>query len=300
MKDYVELADGRRFGLATYGASTGHPVLALHGAPASRIMFDVTDTAAKKLGLRILCPERPGYGITKMDDAPSLASRASDLEHIANCLGLGRFSILGVSGGGPYAVALAERIGDRVLGMALVSPLGPLVEFRENRLDGNVDKELGRLSLRQKLFFLELPKHPHMLEIQASMSAHAFRAAPQSFASLFSRFLTEADTRVLAQDDVRESLIAMTLEAIRPGVAGGVADLTIYSKPWNIDYQRVDQPTIIWQGTSDGIVPPPATLWLASRLPNCRLETLKGAGHFWVYDHVDEILEALAGLSRRS
>lgn len=299
MKDYVELTDGRRFGLATYGASTGIPVLALHGAPASRIMFDVTDATAKKLGLRILCPERPGYGITKIEKAPTLASRAADLEHIANCLGLGRFAILGVSGGGPYSIALAERLGDRVLGMALVSPLGPLAEFRHARLEGEIGQQFGRLSLRPKLFFLDLPKHPHLLELQASLSAHAFKAAPQSFASLFAQLLSKADARVLSQDDVRESLIAMTLEAIRPGVGGGLADLKIYSKPWNVNFERVNQPTIIWQGTADRIVPAPATFWLSTLLPNCRLERLPKAGHFWVYDHVEEVLEALAGISRR-
>ncbi|MEQ8825002.1 MAG: alpha/beta hydrolase [Filomicrobium sp.] len=300
MSDFVELSDGRRFGLATYGAADGLPVLALHGAPASRIMFDVTDKAAKKLGLRILCPERPGYGVTEKEaTAPTLANRAADLEKIADRLTLGRFAVLGVSGGGPYAVALAERVGERVLGVGLVSPMGPIAEFHAAQKNGEIDNEFGRLSHGHKVFFLNLIEHKTLFAAQAKMSAAAFQAAPQSFAYLFAKILSSGDSQVLKQPHVQESLIAMTLEALRQGISGGLGDMEIFSKPWNLDLERVTQPTVMWQGTADRIVPAPVTYWLASRLPNARLEKLPDAGHFWVYDHVSDVLETLAGISRR-
>ncbi len=296
--EFVELADGRRFGLACYGAADGLPVLALHGAPASRIMFDVTDGPAKDLGLRLLCPERPGYGVTPGDKGATLETRAADLEAIADRLGLTRFSVLGVSGGGPYAVALAERLQSRVAGLALVSPMGPIAQFMAAKREGTLGAHHGYVPRAQRLFFLELPKRRRLLALQAGLGARAFKAAPNSFAKIFARLLSRSDGRVLSQPHVEKSLVAMTVEALRQGVRGGMADLAIFSKPWPVDFQRVTAPAVMWQGTADRIVPVPVSAWLAELLPNCRYIELEGAGHFWVYDHVGEVLKGLSQLSR--
>jgi pimeloyl-ACP methyl ester carboxylesterase len=298
VSEFVELADGRRFGLACYGATDGQPVLALHGAPASRIMFDVTDRPAKELGLRLFCPERPGYGVTPKDKGATLETRAADLEVIADRLGLKRFAVLGVSGGGPYAVALAERLQTRVSGLALVSPMGPLAQFMAAKREGTLGGHHGTVPRGHRLFFLELPKRRRLLALQAGIGARAFKAAPHSFAKIFARLLSRSDTRVLSQPHVEKSLVAMTVEALRQGVGGGMADLAIFSQPWPVDFQQVTAPSILWQGTADRIVPVAVSAWLAELLPNCRFERLEGAGHFWVYDHAGEVLKGLAEISR--
>ena len=297
VSEFVELADGRCFGLARYGAENGLAVLALHGAPASRIMFDVTDAAAKKLTLQIYCPERPGYGVTPKDEAPTLETRVADLEAIADRLGLQRFAVLGVSGGGPYAVALAARLGRRVNGLALVSPMGPIAQFMAAKRAGTIGSEYGSVPRGHRLFFLELPKRKRLLVLQAGIGARAFKAAPNSFAKIFAQLLSRSDTKVLSQPHVEKSLVAMTLEALRHGVGGGMADLTIFSRPWPVHFERITAPAILFQGTADRIVPVPVSVWLADLIPNCRFELREGAGHFWVYEHVGEVLKSLAEIS---
>lgn len=296
MTDFVELSDGRRFGLAVYGAEDGLPVLALHGAPASRLMFDVADAPAKKFGLRLYCPERPGYGVTAADTGATLATRARDLGEIADKLGLDRFGVLGVSGGGPYAVALAELMGQRVAAIALVSPMGPIAQFLDAQKRGEVDPRLGRVGRGHRVFFIELAKHRSVLKAQSVISARAFKAAPQMFAKLFARILSSDDRRILSQPHVRESQVRMTLEALRHGVDGGLADMAIFAKPWPVDFRNISAPAILWQGDEDRVVPVPASLWLSGLIEGCRLVKLRGAGHFWVYDHVGDVLEALAGM----
>lgn len=60
----LRLADGRRIGYAEYGDAQGAAVLAIHSTPGSRFMFALTDRAARERGLRIIAPERPGYGLS--------------------------------------------------------------------------------------------------------------------------------------------------------------------------------------------------------------------------------------------
>src|SRR5690606_4160388 len=96
---------------------------------ASRLMYEVSDDSARANGLNLICPDRPGYGLSPPDEQPTLTKRAEQLEAIADHLGLERFALVAVSGGAPYAVALASRVGERVSAMALVSPMGPLADM---------------------------------------------------------------------------------------------------------------------------------------------------------------------------
>ena len=108
------LAGGRRLGYAEFGDPHGQPVLAIHGTPGSRFMFALTDQAARLRGLRIIAPERPGYGLSDYCRKEGLPHAADDLKSLADTLGLDRFAVLGVSGGGPFAIAAASAMPDRV------------------------------------------------------------------------------------------------------------------------------------------------------------------------------------------
>lgn len=141
----LQLPGFGKIGVATYGDPGGHPVLAFHGTPASRLMYRKGDAAARRLGFRLIAPDRPGYGLTPIDDGPTLASRTDMHVALADTLGLDRLSLLGVSGGAPYATALASRLKDRIATLALVSPMGPVADY--------VAAGQPKLPLLQRQFF---------------------------------------------------------------------------------------------------------------------------------------------------
>ena len=118
----VELPDGTIVGYAEAGDPAGPPVMYLHGSPSSRLEIDLPGIreAAEDLGLRVLAPDRPGIGLSTfrrytIADYPRLIRAFSD------ALGLERFAVIGVSGGGKYACACAWVLPDRVTRVALVS-----------------------------------------------------------------------------------------------------------------------------------------------------------------------------------
>jgi pimeloyl-ACP methyl ester carboxylesterase len=100
-------ADGRKLGYAEFGDPDGAPVIALHGTPGSRLMFALADQAARERGLRLIAPERPGYGLSDAKDFPTLHDAAADIISLADSLNLKDFALIGVSGGGPFAIAAA-------------------------------------------------------------------------------------------------------------------------------------------------------------------------------------------------
>lgn len=278
----VRLPDGTEICVAVYGDPQGKPVLAFHGTPASRLMYRKGDIAARQLGLKLIAPDRPGYGLSPMDVGATLASRTNMHAALADALDLEQFALIGISGGGPYATALAARLGNRVTALALVSPMGPVADY--------VAAGLPRLPVLQRRFFLKLSQRRWLIAPGAALGVAAFRRAPRSVAKLFKRALGGDDDRVLSDPGVLDNLIDMTQEALRSGAVGALADFRIFGQPWPVDYDAISAPATIWAGTADKVVPVPVCAYLAHRIPGARLKTVPGAAHFWILEHVEEVL----------
>ena len=278
----LRLADGRRIGFAEYGDPEGLPVLAIHGTPGSRFMFALTDRAARERRLRIVAPERSGYGLSDFRRQASLEEAASDLEHCANALGLRRFALIGVSGGGPYAVAAAAAMPRRIALLALINPVGPIAEgdrrIRLSRAHRLIFTRLGRSDAACAAFFWSLRQLVHFAP------GVAYRALRQR--------VPPPDRAVLARDEVRANLRAALREGLRPGIDGARQDLRLYCANWRLPLRDIDVPAVLWQGSDDAIVPPGAAYDLAETLPNCRLDVVQGGGHYWIFSGFERVLDA--------
>jgi len=284
----LRLADGRRIGFAEYGDPHGAPVLAIHGTPGSRFMFALTDKAARERGLRIVAPERPGYGLSDFRRREGLARGADDMTAFAHALGLRRFAVIGVSGGGPYAVATAASMPDRVALLALISPVGPIAEcqskVRMSKLHRLIFTRIGRSAPSGGTFFWSLRQ--------------VVRFAPNlAYRGLMQR-VTLSDRSVLGRAEVKSNLQIALREGLRPGISGARQDLRLFCTPWGLRLEEIDVPAIIWQGSDDTIVPPGAAYHLAETLPNCRLDVIKGGGHYWVFGEFHRVLDAVQAALR--
>lgn len=284
----LRLGDGRRIGYAEYGDPHGASVLAIHGTPGSRFMFALTDTAARERGLRIIAPERPGYGLSDFRRKDDLAQAAGDMIAFADALGLRRFAVIGVSGGAPYAVATAASMADRVALLALISPVGPIAEcqskVRMSKLHRLIFTRIGRSASSGATFFWSLRQ--------------LVRYAPNiAYRGLMQR-VTLSDRFVLLRGEVKANLQTALREGLRPGIDGARQDLRLFCAPWGLRLAEIDVPAIIWQGSDDTIVPPGAAYHLAEALPNCRLDVVQGAGHYWVFGEFHRVLDAVQAALR--
>jgi len=283
------LADGRRVGYAEFGDPHGAAVLAIHGTPGSRLMFALTDHGARARKLRIIAPERPSYGLSDFRRRESLAQAAEDLTAFADALGLDRFAVIGVSGGGPFAVATAAAMPERTVLLALISPVGPIAEchgrIRLSKLHRLIFTRIGRSSPAIASFFWSL--------------RHLVRWAPGIAYRALTQRVPRSDRTVLARPEVKTNLQTALREGLRPGIDGACQDLRLFCAPWGLPLQDIDVPTVLWQGSDDPIVPPGAAYDLAETLPNCRLDVIQGGGHYWVFGEFDRVLDAVQAALRR-
>ncbi len=278
----LRLADGRQIGFAEYGDPGGRPVLALHGTPGSRFMFALTDRAARERGLRIIAPERPGYGLSDFRRQSSLREAAVDLEQCADALGLSRFAVIGVSGGGPYAVAAAAAMPERVALLELVNPVGAIADCQHR----------VRMSKAHRLIFTRLGRSDAAIAAFFWSLRALVRSAPRLCYRALKQRVPSADRLVLDREEVRDNLRAALQEGLRPGTEGARQDLRLYCAHWQLQLRDLDVPAVLWQGSDDAIVPPSAAYDLAETLPNCRLDVIQGAGHYWIFTGFERVLDA--------
>ena len=286
------LADGRRLGYCEYGDYDGLAIVALHGTPGSRYKFGVADQEARRLGLRLISPDRWGYGLSDAPAGkPGLAAYAADIAELARALKLSRFGVVGISGGGPYAVALATQMAERVDALALVAPVAPVSEAEER--DG--------VSLFHRFAFRGLPRVPGAVSLAFLYFRGVLSVSPWWAARTMAARAGPPDRVLLAQAEVRDDLARTFLAGLASGVRGASMDMGYFSRDWRLDFDAIKMPARMWLGGQDRNVPLPAARMLANRLETLDLIEIADAGHFWVTKHYPQVLEWLrATLSERS
>jgi pimeloyl-ACP methyl ester carboxylesterase len=277
------LPGGRRIGYAEFGDPHGAPVIALHGTPGSRFMFALTDHAARVRGLRIIAPERPGYGLSDYCRFASLTQLAADAEALADALGLDRFAVLGVSGGGPHALAAASAMPDRTALLALISPVGPIADCRKRI----------RMSRLHRLIFTRMGRSDPACAVFFWSVRTLVRYTPEVAYRALKQRVVAADRELLERAPVKANLQIALREGLRTGIAGARQDLRLFCAPWGLALEEIDVPAVVWQGSDDAIVPPAAAYLLAETLPNCRLDVIQGGGHYWVFGQFERVLDAV-------
>gem|GEM_PF-333339 len=271
------LPDGRRLAYAEYGAAAGTPVLYFHGFPSSRREARLIHADAVAAGARIISADRPGYGDS--DDAPgrTLADWADDCAALAASLALDRYAVMGVSGGGPYALAcarhLCEREAHRLIGCTLICPLGPI----------HHDELLAQMHPATRASLLVGRQPAWLADLIYGAPTTAFLAHWPSLVERFRHLAAPpADDAVLRDGDIAAILNRTIADAMRNGARGARRDLTLYIHDWGLDLPSIQQRIHIWHGTADGTVPIGHARWLAAQLPNARLTALPDEGHYSV------------------
>lgn len=275
----LALPDGRRLCCARYGAVAGPALFALHGTPGSRHMYELADAAARRLGLRLFAPDRPGFGDSDHRPGRVLADHADDLAALADHLELGRFGLLGISGGGLYAALAARRLAPRAAALGLVSAYAPGVGV------GVAQRALLRMAR------LSLP----LTRLSCGLIAGAARSAPGLSRRMLSLGARGGDRRALRDPELCRCLNA-GMDGIWRDPRGAAREIELFAAaaPDFLPSARVpDCPTRIWHGTADAIVRPEAALRYACAFPDAVLELVPGAGHYWGLTGIAEVLEVL-------
>lgn len=285
--DTIALPDGRRLAYLEFGAPQGTPILQMHGLPSCRWEAALAGAAARARGVRLICPDRPGLGGSDPLPGRTIAAWPGDLAALADALGLERFSVVGVSGGTPYALACALAFPERIQRVAIVSGLCPWPPVQGKPAVGGAIRTLAALARKGGVV-------PRGI---SGMLAGWVRWAPGPyFALAWYTMLNAADRAALARPGDRTIFRRMGMGAFAQGGAGAALEARLLFSDWALALARLRQPVAIWHGGADSVVPPAMAEALARALPGADFRLAAGEGHFSVaVRRADEILNFLLG-----
>ena len=121
----VQLNDGRKLGFAEYGSENGIPVFYFHGAGTSRLETPFDELELVNNGVRVICTDRPGHGLSDFQPKRKLLDWPEDVRQLAEHLSIEKFYLIGYSHGVPYVLACCHNLPGHVIAGAVVSGWAP-------------------------------------------------------------------------------------------------------------------------------------------------------------------------------
>ena len=292
----VSTTDGRQLEVG-HTELGGRPVVVVHnGTPGGLAewpwMAELTDAA----GLTLVQSNRPGYGASTARPGRTVASIPEDTTAVLDHLGVGAFTSLGISGGGPHALADGALLGDRCLGVVDVCGLAP------PDLPG-LDLTAGMKDDNQVPFRAAGARDMSTLQEYADgQAAMLSLVTPELLVEFAPAAFPAVDAAVMSGPQgpaFAEFFASMMSAAFTSGTAGLVDDMLALSQPWGFDLGDVEVPVTIWHGELDENVPVSHGRAIEAAVPSATARYRPEHGHVSILLELPAIVDDVAALARR-
>jgi pimeloyl-ACP methyl ester carboxylesterase len=268
MKDsQISLVDGRKLAYTDIGESHWPCVVFFGGSPTSRLRIGYLEQAFLHERIRIVSPDRPGYGGSSPKAGRSMADWPLDVAALADALGLDRFIVAGHSSGGPYAVACAALLPERVSAGLVLSGVTDMQwpGAWEGYLE--TERQLMRIDDEEKA---------------VAWCVERFGEDGSGFFAAIDFKFSAPDEAFFADPQIAAALGPARAEAFRQGVIGYAHDIIVQGRPWPFDSSRIRVPTHVVHGELDLVLPIAHSRHTAELVPGSTLSVLPGHGHFTI------------------
>jgi pimeloyl-ACP methyl ester carboxylesterase len=266
-------------------------VFHFHGHGSSRLEALALAGAAGKARVRLIAFDRPGIGLSDPKAGDRLLDWPGDVAQAADLLDIPRFAVQGMSAGGPYALACAHALKDRVTACSLVSVVPtPAIAL------------LSGPALRRFAWWVART-FPNYLRRRLQ----EFRPDRMTDAMLRARMQRMGqwlggEDMSLIQDPEKLDLLARTMvESGRQNGQANRSEIERLARPWGFDIRKIKVPVFLFHGDQDRIMHVGPARLMARVLKDCAATFYAGEGHFSVLvNKADALMDALAASSRVS
>lgn len=277
------LSNGLKLSYAEYGAPRGEVMFYFHGWPSSHVQGSLFDASAKKLGIRLICPDRPGIGQSDFQPHRTLADWPDTLTQLAAHVGADNYHVLGWSGGGPYVLITALRMPKRLLSASIICGAPPLKFLGDRDMFW-----LYRVMIQLRHYF------PTVLGSVLWLGGKVAKGTPQKAPLRWlMKLLGQEDRRVLHLPGIYDVVRDATLGALNRGARSVIADADIYLNEWGFEISQIAFPIRFWHGKQDKNIAWSYTERIASLLPDASTFWSEIDGHYSMpITHAEQILAA--------
>jgi pimeloyl-ACP methyl ester carboxylesterase len=261
--------------------------MVFHGNPNSRLLWGAIPGNPFLPGVRLIAPDRPGFGHTEFKKGvTTLPNWPNDVAQLADHLGIEKFAVFGPSGGGPFALACAWKIPERLTAVGVFASVGPYSP-----------ETAARAAAPVRMMWKYAPRLSAVFRAQMRLFAWLARRFPRVYIRMILRELSETDRKTYARLGAADLLRTDRNEAYRQGGIGTWYD-TMIPATWPIPLEEIGVRVHLWQGEEDESVPLAVGRYIAARIPDCEATYIKGNGHFWIFEHLGEMLGTLVSSTK--
>lgn len=291
MTDHIfRLADNRDLSYCTYGPGDGQPVLYFHGTPSSRLEpslltgygIDI-DLLLLKYKLQLIAIDRPGMGLSSFNPKGDFISVAKDVNLLLENLKIKQCKVLCWSGGGPFALALANEYKEVIQAVYIIT--GFTLSFGAD--------EIFKKMHGNKLYFGTAKYIPGLL--RWIMKLVAGKKPTKPIPQIISK-LPDVDHKLMADVEKLKQVSATTLqEACRQGSRGAVYEAQLYFEDYGFELKEIPQPVHFWWGGEDNAVIRLHVQAVEQQVQNHIMHYKQNEGHLSIYINcIEEVLQTIA------
>jgi pimeloyl-ACP methyl ester carboxylesterase len=277
----ITLKGGRTLGYAEWGDPAGKPVFHFHGSSGSRLERPPDERMLD--GMRLITVDRPGHGLSDFKAGYRLLDWPDDVAAVADHLGLDKFSVEGWSFGGPFSMACAYKIPDRLNAAGLIDSFAPY--DRPNSTEG-----MARFN---KIALGMAHRAPWLGKRYMKMQGRMMRSDPERLARQMLSAVPESDKELFDQPETISVLLESMREAFRVSSEGAAWEAIMLVRPWGFRLEEIETPVYIWHGEDDVQDPLQCGQYLRDKIPNAQATFFPGEGHFLILKRWGEILAQL-------
>ncbi|MDN5892525.1 MAG: alpha/beta hydrolase [Nocardioides sp.] len=284
----VAVRGDRRLSFAEYGSTHGPAVVWMHGTPGARrqIPIEAREYAASN-GLRLIGIDRPGIGSSTSHLYPDIADWTQDLAIFADTLGIDTMRLIGLSGGGPYVLAAAHALPDRVHAVGVLGGVAPAVG-PEAAVGG-----LVRLAAHVAPL-IAAGRIP--ISVAMTQAVRLARPLGGPILDLYAAVQPAGDKALLARPEFKAMFLDDLLNGARLQSSAPLNDMVLFTRDWGFRVADIDVPVRWWHGDADHIVPFEHGEHVVDLIQDATLTPIDGESHLGGLSIAREVLGILMAL----
>ncbi len=277
----ITLSDGRTLSYAEYGALSGFPVFWMHSLWGGRYERFPYDRLTAQHGIRLIIPDRPGFGRSTYMSGHSYAQWGKDFVELIDALGIDECSIISMSASS-YALGCAYVAPQRLRRVLLHCPWSPIDSL----------KDVLKMPTQYK-FLIGLGLYMPSLAkkfIQLHMSSMCRQPR-----RLFHQIVAHApaiDERMLRDPRIEGIIATSIFEWNGRSCEGLVDEFCKVIAPWDLPISDITLPIDIMVGDQGHEMHVHMAHKLARLLPDAQVHKVPNAGVFCIFSHWSDALKA--------
>jgi pimeloyl-ACP methyl ester carboxylesterase len=241
---------------------------------------------AEAAGIRLISPDRPGFGDSELPASGGIAEWPRDCEALLDGLGIRRVGLVTQSGGTPYGLAMAAHAPERVNALAMLGAIAPTDD----------PTSVAELGTQVRTGIKLARRAPWLLRLALQPMARGARRNPEKIARKVAADLPPADATVVEDPRLWRIHLDATAEIlVRPQSIA--REISLLAQPWGFDLSDVRVPVAFWSGERDEVHPTSQSERIAGRLDGSEIHVVKDAANFGLYPIYPDVLRFVSTAS---